>query len=390
MPSIPRRYAARSSPSASRASLACVPCRQRHVKCDATRPVCDRCSTEDKTCHFLDSRRGGLTRDALAERRQHRQDQFRPSQPADIVPSGPSTVGFEPPHDDSHARAISDDGYVSRSGATSSPAFFDPGSASIQDLLDHDWSAAGDHHLELYYKHFHRLHPCVLPRRILDNLREQQSYQPRLELLLSVMRSIGSLYAPSSQHIPAKITSRVTPGSDPLQNAFSVQCLLLNSIALYWCGEEESSREEMDLAITIALSISMQSRTFASIHGLGIPALEESWRRTWWQLCIVDAYYAAMLHSISPLLIRPDITTELPCEEAEYESGVCLHLSWVSWVEHFQTLTGSNSTDHARAKDDQRVRLSRICCGEPRLFVFCLSHRGLPSRVSCFGEYIRR
>jgi hypothetical protein len=332
MPSTPRRNAAQSSPSTSRISLACLPCRQRHVKCDATRPVCGRCSTENKTCNFLDSRRGGLTRDALAERRQHRQNQVRTSQPADVVPSGPSTVGLEPSHNDSHARAISDDGYVSRSGATSSPTFFDPGSVSIQNLLDHDWNTSTDHHLELYYKHFHRLHPCVLPRRDLDRLREQQSYRPRLELLLSVMQSIGSLYTPLSQHHPERIASRVTYGSNPLQDAFSVQCLLINSIALYWCGEEQTSREEMNLAITIALSISMQSSTFASTHGLGIPAVEESWRRTWWQLCIVDAYYAAMLHSISPLLIRSDITTELPCEEAEYETGVCLHSFRVSSI----------------------------------------------------------
>jgi hypothetical protein len=332
MPSTPRRNAAQSSPSTSRISLACLPCRQRHVKCDATRPVCGRCSTENKTCHFLDSRRGGLTRDALAERRQHRQDQVRTSQPADVVPSGPSTVGFEPSYNESHARAISDDGCVSRSGATSSPTLFDSGSASIQDLLDHDWNPSGDHHLELYYNHFHRLHPCVLPRRDLDSIRKQQSYQPRLELLLSVMQSIGSLYAPSSQQHPEKIASRVNHGSDSLQDAFSVQCLLINSIALYWCGEEQSSREEMDLAITIALSISMQSRTFASTHGMGITALEESWRRTWWQLCIVDAYYAAILHSISPLLIRSDITTELPCEEAEYETGVCSYPFWVSSI----------------------------------------------------------
>jgi hypothetical protein len=76
------------------------------------------------------------------------------TQPADVIPSGPSTVGFEPSHNESHARAISDDGYVSRSGATSSPTLFGPGPVDIQDLLDHDWNASGDHHLELYYKHF--------------------------------------------------------------------------------------------------------------------------------------------------------------------------------------------------------------------------------------------
>jgi hypothetical protein len=161
---------------------------------------------------------------------------------------------------------------------------------------------------------------------------EQLSEHVRLEMLLSVMQSIGSLYSPMSQRHQKKIASRISPGADPVLDAFSVQCLLLNSIALYWCGEEESSREEMDLAINIALSISMQSSTFAMTHGLGNPALEESWRRTWWQLCIIDAYYAAMLHQTSPLICRLDIIAGLPCEESEYETGVCVTRTSISWT----------------------------------------------------------
>lgn len=146
---------------------------------------------------------------------------------------------------------------------------------------------------------------------------------PRLELLLSVMHSIGSLYGSFSPRRQEKIAHRISTGIDTVQDAFSVQCLLLNSIALYWCGQEESSREEMDDAIRIALSLSIHSCSFATAHGLENPVLEESWRRTWWQLCIVDAYYAAMLHQTSPLMRRLDITTALPCEESEYEAGVC-------------------------------------------------------------------
>lgn len=311
------------SPAVSRASLACVPCRRKHVKCDSKRPVCDRCSAENKTCHFLDSRRGGLTRGALAERLRQLQDQSRSSQSEEIVQSVPSASGSGPRHDEAVTQAVSDDGYVSRSGPTSSTTLFDPESTSIDDLLDHAWLPSSDHHIDMYYKHFHRLHPCVLPRKHLDKLLEQQTDYPSLGLLLSVMQTIGSLYASSGQRRPEQVASRATPGTDSVQDAFFVQCLLLNSIALYWCGEEESSREEMDLAIRIALSISMQSHTFALAHGMSSPAREESWRRTWWQLCIVDAYYAAMVHDTSPLMCRSDITTELPCEEAEYETGVC-------------------------------------------------------------------
>ena len=316
------------SSAAGRASLACVPCRQKHVKCDAKRPVCDRCAAEDKTCHFLNSRRGGLTRSALAERRRNLQDQRQSSPSGDIAQHVPSEHESGPQQEESGLQPTLDEGYASRSAPASSSTPADPGSTSIQDLLDQDWNASGDHYIGLYYKHFHHLHPCVLPRRYLDKMLEQSPNHSRLEVLLSVLHSVGSLYTPMSQRSQERIANRISTGTDPVQDAFSVQCLLLNSIALYRCGEEESSREEMDLAINIALSISMHSFTFATTHGLGNPVLEESWRRTWWQLCIVDSYYAAMLHQTSPLMRRSDITIEIPCEENQYEAGVCYLPTW--------------------------------------------------------------
>jgi hypothetical protein len=206
----------------------------------------------------------------------------------------------------------------------------DGGPAGMLDLFDQDWNVFGDHRIDLYYKHFHRLHPCVLPRKHLERLLEDESNRSHLKTLLLVMRSIGSLYAPSSRYHPQKIASRISPGTDPLQDAFSAQCLLLNSIALYWCGDEDSSREEMDRAIHIALSISMHTHAFAITYGMNNTVLQESWRRTWWQICVVDAYYAAMMHKTSALMCKSDITAELPCEEAEYETGVCLYLSFTA------------------------------------------------------------
>jgi hypothetical protein len=314
------------SSAASRASLACVPCRQKHVKCDAKRPVCDRCAAEDKTCHFLNSRRGGLTRSALAERRRVLQDGRQSSPAGESVQFVPSEFDSGRQQEEFSIQPTADEGYASRSAALFSSTPADPGSTSVQDLLDQDWNASSDHYVGLYYQHFHHLHPCVLPRKHLDKMLEDTSGRSRLELLLSVIRSIGTLYSPFSQRRQDKIVNRISSGIDPVQDAFLVQSLLLNSIALYWCGQEESSREEMDHAISIALAISMHSCTFATAHGLGNPILEESWRRTWWQLCIVDAYYAAMLHQTSPLMCRPDVTTDLPCEESEYEAGVCLPL----------------------------------------------------------------
>jgi hypothetical protein len=58
-----------------RVIVACVQCRSRHVKCDATQPICNRCKKDDKECVYTKSRRGGLDKAALARRRARLQQE---------------------------------------------------------------------------------------------------------------------------------------------------------------------------------------------------------------------------------------------------------------------------------------------------------------------------
>jgi hypothetical protein len=229
MASTPRK-GTHSFNAARRASLACVPCRQKHVKCDARKPVCGRCAAEGETCQLLSSRRGGLTRSVLAERRKNLDDQRQSSQAGDFAQDTPTASETGREHEAVNIQPTPDEGYVSRSVVVFLSTTAEPGSTSIQDLLDQGWNASGDYHLGLHYKHFHHTHPCVLPRIYLDKMLEQPVNHKRLDLLLSVMQSIGSLYGPMSQCHQEKIGSRISPGTDPVQDAFSVQCLLLNSI----------------------------------------------------------------------------------------------------------------------------------------------------------------
>ncbi|KFY29865.1 hypothetical protein V494_08424 [Pseudogymnoascus sp. VKM F-4513 (FW-928)] len=136
------------------------------------------------------------------------------------------------------------------------------------------------------------------------------------------MRFVGSLYAYSNQssQLRERVTIAMEEAKD-LQCPFMAQCHLLYSIALYWCGAELHSRDEMDTAIRIALDLAMNRCQFAAENGNGDPILEESWRRTWWQIYIVDANYAAMKRTSTFPTLKVEITTELPCEEHEYASG---------------------------------------------------------------------
>lgn len=52
--------------SVRRVALACVQCRSRKVRCDATLPSCNRCLADMKSCKYQQSRRGGRPRQRAA------------------------------------------------------------------------------------------------------------------------------------------------------------------------------------------------------------------------------------------------------------------------------------------------------------------------------------
>lgn len=101
-----------------------------------------------------------------------------------------------------------------------------------------------------------------------------------------------------------------------------VQCRALYSIALFWHGHTADSEREMSTATQLALDLGMFRREFATENAAGDSVLTECWRRTWWALYIVDAYYAGTLGRKHLTVLGVETTVDLPCEESEYESGV--------------------------------------------------------------------
>lgn len=317
----------------NRASLACVPCRTRHVRCDAAKPACRRCRAESKQCCYAESRRGGLTRAALAARRtlvanDARTASLKRASQSDL----PQPVQTQRQQGmESHSLSSNPD-HLLQLGMplplTSNTHTSTSTTPTIEDILpDELLNISRDRCIDLYYKHFHRFHPCVLPRPWLEKILQDAIHRIRLRPLIAVMRFIGSLYCQSGQADRRREEANVVLAAQTqphLQDPFMVQAYFINSIALYWCGEPDRSREEMDRAIRIALELNMQCQGFAVAHGEGDPVLQESWRRTWWQIYIVDAYYAAMKHESTYSAYEVDVTTDLPCEENQYSSGVCI------------------------------------------------------------------
>lgn len=296
---------------AKRASLACLACRTRHLRCDAAKPSCKRCVEDAKNCDYAQSRRGGLDREALAALRAKK---LRDGATQPLTPSGPSPAQIPTPI------------WLPRTGVDT-PQRIQVISSPPELLEINDVDIGADPFLVPYFKCFHRYHPCALPLPHLKRYWNSPTWQTHLLPVVAVMRYIGSIYlkATNTSELKDRAETAIAEAQRNSEaNGFLSQSLLFYSIALFWSREEIRSREYMDLAIDLAFNIGMHRQSFATKHGHQDPVLEEAWRRTWWQLYIVDSGYAAIKHV--SLFKAKSVTSDvdLPCEEADFELGVSL------------------------------------------------------------------
>ena len=114
--------------------------------------------------------------------------------------------------------------------------------------------------------------------------------------------------------------------------------MLILTIGLDGYTSQEKALQILTDAQELALELGMNNREFASMHGDGWPSLEESWRRTWWEMFVVDGMIAGV-HQKSFFPMK-DVTADvqLPCEEHEYMSGVSvltpLQVTLLTILEH--------------------------------------------------------
>ena len=171
--------------------------------------------------------------------------------------------------------------------------------------------------IQLYYQGFHRSHPFLVPRKALNT-----SLARRIpESTLSIMRYIGAHYHPdpSFQEIfqhPAYAglaDESVFPG-------FRVQNMLLLAIVEHAHADEDSAQHTLQMAITLALESGMNQASFAAENSGGSAVMEESWRRTFWELYVINGVLAAMRDQKSFTLYGQAAEVGLPCDEATYNA----------------------------------------------------------------------
>ena len=175
-----------------------------------------------------------------------------------------------------------------------------------------------DCYLESFYRNFYAAHPFILPKGPLIVLRQETPLEP----LLAAMRWIGSLYIERDTS-PSLFREafRLIDGNT-VKDGFLVQARLLLAIGLDGNHRLEKARKLMAEARDISIQIGMNSQLFATTNGQRSPIVEESWRRTWWELYVVDALMSGVHQTDIFTLYDVPSDVALPCEELQYLTGV--------------------------------------------------------------------
>ncbi|KAG8351146.1 hypothetical protein FVEN_g10786 [Fusarium venenatum] len=256
-----------------RASIACVPCRSRHTKCDGLLPHCTRCQEQGQKCYYVSSRRG--IRDA--KKRNMMRDEVPMTDQDDTAESTPSPnlSGFHSP------------------------------------LYNQSRS------LDLYYANFHVAHSWAPPKPILELFLKEKPNDVRfLEATIMYIASRYSMVDTSSLRGRAfeMLHEQLPP------TLWNVQALLSLSIASF--GEQDNFYR----------CLFIQARELAQLGGLQPKAyadqqeglvLAESCRRTYWGLYVHEMLLDMRDNSVQPSLYSAKLNedTELPCEERNYKTG---------------------------------------------------------------------
>lgn len=291
-----------------RITVACSTCRNQHLRCDGLRPRCTRCRQGNKRCVYKDIRRESRRLQCSAEStlRSHASPQ-----PQNEFSQSTWSVSESPGSSGTRYTTLQDGMYSLGSSA---------------ELLDDPFATPAPVHprqskaFDEFYSSFFKGHPFVLPKSRL--LQQFDADSASVEHILKAISFVGSLYMldPASHGYRAAVESDVANGLP--RTGFSVQCLLLFAGALEWSGEQDFALATLNKAKSLALEIGLNSQSFAHEHGQGCTILEESWRRTWWELYIIDAIFAGTRHSSTFDLWHTEYDACLPCEEMAYDRGV--------------------------------------------------------------------
>ncbi|KAI3338282.1 hypothetical protein F4824DRAFT_92014 [Ustulina deusta] len=277
------------SKASIRASLACVQCRSKHVKCDAKQPACGRCLVEEKPCYYAKSRRG--IRD----------------------PKKRNLISDKPP--------ISSSQHVNAATKCASKILpFD-----VSNALPNGWTAPrstdtnGHESLACaFFDHFYLGHPILPPKKYF--FKYVESDPNTYHFLLSVIDFCGALYTRDPRLNDLRgATYSAACGLLPI-TVQSVQGLHLLAIIAF--GENKFTHHINfgNRSWKMAIDLGMHRKAFAD--RASDPVWAESYRRTWWYI-----KFQGMIRRVNetePVVETYDVESDVDIpysEEWEYQSG---------------------------------------------------------------------
>ncbi|RYO82229.1 hypothetical protein DL766_006362 [Monosporascus sp. MC13-8B] len=320
------------SRAAPTVTAACLPCRGKHLKCDGAKP-CSRCKSTSSECIYIASRRGykGPRKNPAANPNKRHASDSPPSvgsgsdscpmllgatvaspAPPSVASFNPSLVFTEPPLTPFVTPAMNSmqlyrNPYLNASNGALVEAPFRP-QRSLSDRC-----------IDSFYFHFFPGHPAVLPKEQLLKMAKERN----LEHLMAAMKWVGSLYIDAGPTRASLFDEamRLIYAPDVTKDGFLVQAMSIVLIGLDGSCEQERARGILLDVEQLAVEIGLYTRAYATVHGTGNPILEESWRRTWWDLLVVDGMVAGVHRATNFLLYDILADVALPCEERQYLSG---------------------------------------------------------------------
>lgn len=307
-------------------SVACVACRSRHLKCDGGSP-CSRCKADSTECNYVKSRRGWRPRKRKAVEAPH--------------PDENNQVSASPePHEvstSSASRATSDQGQSSELLSDSIPSVdvglasnwqyqFPTTGASLPGLPAHVSprsqymvpSGDSNRFIEAFLNNVWPAHPFLLPKDLL--MKQLQSGQyPYLQAAIDY---IGSFHIAGSDaaHYREKVRQSLADKS-VYKKGQLVQALLLFAIGLQAEDRAKDGIKVLHSAIDMALELRMNTADFAIQNSKGYKVVEECWRRTWWELFVVEGMFSGVNQIPSTRLYTVPSDMPLPCEDCEYQTN---------------------------------------------------------------------
>lgn len=292
-------------------SRACLPCREKHLKCDGQPPPCNRCAAAgaDLACTYVQSRRG---RRAPTARSSTAATHDRPAaaQPSQML-------AFSTPAASHVADSLGSHG---QQGFPSAPLANRPthsgaeqqlqqNDALSEDTISMPYIDSGkpddDYLITLYYQFIHPAHPFLLPLKL---YRQNRNIFP--DHLKQAVYYIASFHSSvsSEQH---EDEFEALFGPEVPNDAFKVQSLILITLASYARFQRDRGNKALNAAISVAYQIGLNLEDFFR----GDEALfRESWRRTWWELYSI-AGLISLISGVNVRLSQPtDMTLPYECD----------------------------------------------------------------------------